>query len=56
MAIESYLFEISFIENYENHPAFSFIKEVPVDWQTTEVIDEENLDETKLEDLEDEQL
>ena len=30
-----------FIENYENQPAFAFIKEVPVDWQTTEVIDGE---------------
>ena len=30
-----------FIENYENQPAFALIKEVPVDWQTTEVIDGE---------------
>ena len=30
-----------FIENYENQAAFAFIKEVPVDWQTTEVIDGE---------------
>jgi alpha-glucosidase len=27
------------IENYEDHPAFQFIKDVPVDWETTEVID-----------------
>ncbi len=27
------------IENYEGHPAFQFIKDVPVDWETTKVID-----------------
>lgn len=26
-------------ENYEGHPAFQFIKEVPVDWETTKVLD-----------------
>lgn len=29
------------IENYENHPAFQFIKDVPTDWETTKVIDSE---------------
>jgi alpha-glucosidase len=29
------------IENYENHPAFQFIKDVPTDWDTTKVIDSE---------------
>lgn len=28
-------------ENYENHPAFRFIKEVPVNWEETQVIDGE---------------
>lgn len=27
------------IENYEGHPALQFIKDVPVDWETTKVID-----------------
>ena len=27
------------IENYENHPALQFIKDVPVNWETTKVID-----------------
>lgn len=27
------------IENYENHPAFQFIKDVPVNWETSKVID-----------------
>ena len=27
------------IENYQNNPAFQFIKDVPVDWETTKVID-----------------
>jgi len=27
------------IENYEGHPAFQFIKDVPVNWETTKVID-----------------
>jgi alpha-glucosidase len=26
------------IENYEGHPAFQFIKDVPVDWETTQII------------------
>tara|TARA_B100000809_G_scaffold266423_1_gene329082 strand:- start:6190 stop:8187 length:1998 start_codon:yes stop_codon:yes gene_type:complete len=26
-------------ENYENSPAFQFVKDVPVDWETTKVID-----------------
>jgi alpha-glucosidase len=30
-----------FIENYENQPAFQFIKDVPVDWDTTVVINGE---------------
>jgi alpha-glucosidase len=29
------------IENYENHPAFDFIKEVPVDWDETKVVNGE---------------
>lgn len=29
------------IENYENHPAFQFIKDVPTNWETTKVIDGE---------------
>jgi glucan 1,4-alpha-glucosidase len=28
-------------ENYKNHPAFQFIREVPVDWEQTTVIDGE---------------
>lgn len=28
-------------ENYEGHPAFQFIRDVPVDWQQTKVIDSE---------------
>ena len=28
-----------FPENYENHPAFQFIKDVPVDWDETRVLD-----------------
>jgi alpha-glucosidase len=27
------------IENYEGNPAFQFIEDVPVDWETTRVID-----------------
>jgi alpha-glucosidase len=27
------------IENYENHPAFQFIKDVPVDWKKTKVLE-----------------
>lgn len=27
------------IENYEDHPAFQFIKDVPVNWETTKVLD-----------------
>ena len=27
-----------FIENYHNHPAFQFIKDVPIDWDSTVVI------------------
>tara|TARA_B100000686_G_scaffold111291_1_gene118588 strand:+ start:42484 stop:44850 length:2367 start_codon:yes stop_codon:yes gene_type:complete len=30
-----------FIENYNNHPAFQFIKDVPVDWDTTVYINGE---------------
>lgn len=30
-----------FIENYNNQPAFEFIKDVPVDWETTNVINGE---------------
>ena len=29
------------IENYEKHPAFQFIKDVPTNWETTKVIDGE---------------
>jgi hypothetical protein len=29
------------IENYENHPAFQFIVDVPVDWKQTKVLDAE---------------
>ena len=29
------------IENYENHPAFQFIKDVPVDWSETKILDAE---------------
>jgi alpha-glucosidase len=32
------------IENYEGHPAFQFIRDVPVDWETTKVIDAEIAD------------
>ena len=28
-------------ENYEGHPAFQFIKDVEVDWETTQVVDSE---------------
>ncbi|MEO9476912.1 MAG: glycoside hydrolase family 97 protein [Cyclobacteriaceae bacterium] len=28
-------------ENYEGHPAFQFIKDVPTDWETTKVLDGE---------------
>jgi alpha-glucosidase len=30
-----------FIENYKDQPAFQFIKDVPVDWQTTKIINGE---------------
>ena len=29
------------VENYESHPAFKFIEDVPVDWQTTRVVNGE---------------
>ena len=29
------------IEHYEDHPAFQFIKDVPVEWETTKVLDAE---------------
>jgi alpha-glucosidase len=29
------------IENYDGHPAFEFIKQVPVDWDETRVLDAE---------------
>lgn len=29
------------IEHYDGHPAFQFIKDVPVDWETTQVLDAE---------------
>lgn len=30
-----------FIENYVNQPAFQFIKDIPVDWETTKIINAE---------------